>query len=486
MPCNKCGQLLVRDNKKIFCPTCEGLELLERNTTVELLEQNLIEVEQAVFKIAKSRLSKTKLLEKLAWKREEFSRMFFENYQEFDIIKFLSFNLLIFRLVKEDFTGKLIPSDQEVNDLINAYNNFLHMNHELLLFKNGLAEATKTGTKIRTMPNEKYFSIEKSYEINDILAKSKASGKLKEYKLLFDLIYKSAPQIKVRYTPEKFIHRIFSGVNQFYSSLLRNEFFDEVFGLLLEFKKIDVPPGKLMDLVNSFPLFDGTLTFIPKVHFINQTKKIFQIDNETVSSKVIFSEANFSIFPLFILSGDAVCISHRTSFLIYILLYPLFYTQIFNRERERRGKEFEKVEIKKKFEDIGWKYFPNPTIGKVSHLEIDGIATFDRKMLIIECKSWNPIRPFYEYESIQEYLLRDLKGIVVGIKYTKNKPKTIPSLIEKINFVKNQGEKIGYNIDDYDQINGLIVIRGYPPIKDYKGIKILSIDQIDANYSSLD
>ena len=76
--------------------------------------------------------------------------------------------------------------------------------------------------------------------------------------------------------------------------------------------------------------------------------------------------------------------------------------------------------------------------------------------------------------------IRDLKGIVDGIKYrTKNGKlveKKIPSLLDKICYIKNRQHPI--NLTNVELVVGLIILRNYPPISEYKGVKIMNIDEI--------
>jgi len=58
-------------------------------------------------------------------------------------------------------------------------------------------------------------------------------------------------------------------------------------------------------------------------------------------------------------------------------------------------------------------------------------------------------------------------------------PRRIPSLNEKISFVRNNMSIWSFNPKDYDVINGIIIMRGFPPINEYKGIQILSINDVE-------
>ena len=484
MPCNTCGSLLVRKNEKILCPKCNNIQLLERKETINVLRTNMDEVEDALVNLTKKRVDKNKLLYELVWEREKFSRDFFEAYKGFDITKFLTLNFLIFGLMKEPFQGNRIPSDEEVEDIIKAFSKYIVMKNDYLLFKNGLAEALKPNGKIRIIVNERYFPIIKSYENNLIMIKLSARARetARQFKKTFDLIFKKEPRSYLKFTPKEYVEHFYPTINQFYCALLRNEVYDEVFGLLKKYHEISITPGKLMDFVNSYQLFPGTLSFTTIEEFIFRAKKHFGMKDDHIKRSLVFSENNTSNFPMFVTIDDTVCISHRTAFLIYILLHAIVYKELFDGETEKRSKEFEKNEVKKKFESIGWTYFPNLTDKKQPSIEIDGIATFEREMLVVECKGWRSIRPFYEYDKIQEYLIRDVKGIVNGQKFTKGVPKKIPSLIEKVSFVKGNMFVWGFNPKDYDKVNGIIVMRGFPPIREYRGIQIISINEIKELY----
>jgi hypothetical protein len=84
------------------------------------------------------------------------------------------------------------------------------------------------------------------------------------------------------------------------------------------------------------------------------------------------------------------------------------YKDLFNRETEKRSKQFEINEVRVRFEEIGWKYHINKTDKKQPSLEIDGLATFERNIIVIECKGWQ-FYPYYEYQKRQSYLERDRK-----------------------------------------------------------------------------
>jgi hypothetical protein len=86
----------------------------------------------------------------------------------------------------------------------------------------------------------------------------------------------------------------------------------------------------------------------------------------------------------------------------------------------------------------------------------------------------------------KENIIRDLKGIILGIEYTikdgqiieKNKT----SIVKKIEYVKRNilslGVKYDFNSSHITDFKGIIITMDHPPISEFHGIKILSISQI--------
>lgn len=99
----------------------------------------------------------------------------------------------------------------------------------------------------------------------------------------------------------------------------------------------------------------------------------------------------------------------------------------------------------------------------------------------MEVKAWD-IKPFFESRRIHIYRERDLKGVVDGLKYTCGEPKQIPSLLEKITYVKNNLKEIckkcSFNVAKIEEIKGIVVTKSFPPIKVYNGVKFISYEEI--------
>jgi hypothetical protein len=134
MPCSKCGSTLVMLNRKVVCPICEDIEFLDKQSTIDLLARNMEELDQQILSHLKQRVSKNRILVELAWQRECFSRNLFSQYQTLDLSAFLSYNLLIFRIMKEPpFNSKLtVKQSSEVEELVKPTN--FTFNQNLIFF----------------------------------------------------------------------------------------------------------------------------------------------------------------------------------------------------------------------------------------------------------------------------------------------------------------------------------------------------------------
>ena len=158
---------------------------------------------------------------------------------------------------------------------------------------------------------------------------------------------------------------------------------------------------------------------------------------------------------------------------------------IFEKEQTKKGKEFEK-QVQDIFKKNGFTYIPNV---ETKHLEIDGIAIKNSKCHVIEIKRYR-LPTLVEESNRRDNTIRDLKGIVVGKKFSFKDgdvvAEKIPSLLEKIEFVTENLSKIGlgqYNIESFE---GLIITIDYPWISEYEGVKIFAFNEIRDNLENTD
>lgn len=89
-------------------------------------------------------------------------------------------------------------------------------------------------------------------------------------------------------------------------------------------------------------------------------------------------------------------------------------------ETVRLSKECETKKVKTEFERNGYIYKPNVTDKRKSTLEIDGLAIKNKKCYVVECKGLRLKRLMDEPDTL-DYIIRDLKGYVLGKEYTTDK-----------------------------------------------------------------
>ena len=93
---------------------------------------------------------------------------------------------------------------------------------------------------------------------------------------------------------------------------------------------------------------------------------------------------------------------------------------LFLRIHNEKSIKFEKEECKNEFEKINYKVWIDQVDRKNSSLQIDLIAFKKKKVFVCEVKIWD-IKEYFEQSRTHELRKRDLKGIVDGLKYTKEK-----------------------------------------------------------------
>lgn len=482
MPCPKCGTLAIQFGAYTVCPACEKIPLLKRREAIFNLLRNEEQIELAVFQIMRTKLYKNDLLMKLLWAREDFCRSLYEKYQVLDTNKFLSSNLLILRITRDNlFSGTIKGTENDVESIVNGFKRLIESKETRLILMQGLGEPFQLFDKIHVLFNERYFPILATYEDNDIWQQPKANMKIDEYSKILEIEMKKEYP-KEKYSPKRFVEVYFPLIHQFYCCFLRNEIYREVFGLLGNYKA-DVNPQMLLNFVNSYPMNEKALFHTSLPEFITRAKKYFGLPRMKIKELLLFNEKNTNTFPLFLEINGRVYISHRTSLFLVILLHAIIYKDLFDQETVKQSREFEKQEVKESFEKIGWSYLTNRKDKKKSTIEIDRIAISKNRIVVIECKGWK-LKPFYEYQTQQDYLIRDIKGIIIGEKYTNKTPKKIPSLIEKLNYVRANLQLWGLDKTQCYTIDGIVVLRHSPPILEYKGIHVLGIKEIAKKYST--
>jgi len=496
MPCNSCNSMLVLIDDQWKCPFCSQLPILDKDTAVDVFGRVLRYLNDLLKKHLQA-FEKNRLILHVLWEREKFARSYFDTYQGFDLTKFMTLNVLIRQLMNETiFRGNLVADERNTAELVEHFTTYVRFADYHILLEGGFyslsitepfdsknLSETELLKNVKIFPNETYLPVLETFENNDILRKKEAQGKIEEYRELAESerarILKRG---KVAYTSDQIIEKWYPTLNQLYCGLHRNVKFRETFDLC-NFKGFS--PQRIMEFVNQFPLINSVFTSSEVGDFLERLQRSFPGRRSKVLEKAfVFGETNSRIFPLFVRLGNLVYISHRTAFVVYLLLHPILYKERFDLETSRRSLEMERREAQENFEKAGFTYSPglkdNP---KKPRLEIDGIATRGATMYVVECKGWD-LKPLYDHEWRQKDLERDLRGIVDGVKYERKdgqlKSERKVSLLEKVRFAEENMKIWSFDSESFSEVRGLIVIKASPPIQEYKGVKILPINQIPA------
>src|SRR5208282_383008 len=493
MPCKICGTELVFVGQwpgSPKCPKCDSLRILDRSSALQISRERLEYLDQ-LFVQSMRKFNRDQLIGHIVWAREKYARSFCEEYQFLEMSMFVSYSHLIRRLIAErDFSNLVVANDQSTEQLIDLYSTYLGHRNEDIYLQNGFAELmAKSPFDFSTLTlkqklsnfvsvcNEKFLPIHETYANNEIYDEAAAKRKFEEYSKEREVMMKSSKRTSsVPYSPQAFIHQNFPILNSLYCGLRKNEIYAEQTFDFASYKKASISPSKLMDLVNAFPIFTDKPTIVEGALLRVEMDKIFDGNLIEIEKALVFNQNNQETFPLLVELNDQVLIPHRTAYLVFAFLHPFLHKDLFNAETERRSKELEANKTKLAFESAGFRYYPNLTDKKKATLEIDGIAIVGRTMYVVEVKAWG-MKTFFEHKEGQQRLERDLRGVVDGYKYSTidGQPRTerIVSLQEKIQFVERNMEIWGLDPRDYDSFKGIIVIKDYPPINEYKGVRIV-------------
>jgi hypothetical protein len=212
-------------------------------------------------------------------------------------------------------------------------------------------------------------------------------------------------------------------------------------------------------------------------------KRFVGFREQIIYKNLVFSQENQEIFPLFVkIEGDIITSVWFTN-LLSLYYYPIYHKNIFDDEIRKRGEDFEKREVPNKFKSLGFNVCPPIKDKKKATLEIDGLVWKKDILYVIECKIWD-IKPYFEHRRIHLHRERDLKGIVDGKSYTtKNNrlvEKDVPSLAEKVSFIKENLDNFCPDYSQIKEVKGLIITKSYPPIKEYKDVKIKAYEEIES------
>lgn len=498
MPCKVCGAKLVFLGQwpgTPQCPNCDKLRIVTRPLAVEISRKRLGYLDDLLLKYMRQ-FDKNLLIAHIVWAREKFARSFFKEYRFLEMGKFVSYSLLIRKLMAEkSFSGKLVADQGNTQQLIDTFAHYIDHLVDHIYLRDGFSELFAKAqfdpnsitpqemlSNFVVVPNESFLPVHRTAANNEIYDEAAGKRKFEEYRRERELLKENPTLIgPVEYSPISLITKHYPFLNTLYSGLLKNEIYAQQTFDFANYEKAHIVPSQVMDIVKDFPVNEDRPTVVDGALLRVQLDKVFDGNLIEIERIFVFTEENQGTFPLFVELDDRVLIPQVTTYLIFLLLHPILHRELFRAETERRSKELESVKVKEAFEKAGFRYYPNLTDKVHASLEIDGIATRKREMYVIEVKGWG-INTYFEQKERQAWLIRDIQGIVDGWKFStidgiERKVQKV-SLLEKIEFAKQNMTRWGLNPNDYDSVTGVIVIKDYPPIGEYKGVKVISVEEI--------
>jgi|GEM_PF-1981877 len=526
MTCEKCGHKEVffqesSENYILKCPVCEKLPVLSKEESLWLIEKRYRDMDKLFIDYIEN-FDKRSLIVWLLGYREKLASKFITETPALKLNEFLSMNIIIKRAVEENNKSGLENANEGcIKEILSWYLEVIHNKELHFLVKEDFGYLIRRSDSYSERPNsnelfsnfefaydEDWMIIIDSFKQNLIMPGNSAEKYIEENKEEYEKNKIPSPE-SPESTPEETIHTLYPLLQSFKIGLTKNSLFAETFNFdYLENKKVLIEI--LLKLTEYFEFKHGMLLVVSVEEFKKFLRKKFvELDQDRLYTDLVFSYDNQAVFPFFIEVKDilpittekgtveyenGVLVSKSVLKIIKIFYYPFYYEDLFNKETQCLSDQFEKIYVPKKFHENGFNVRVN--IEKKSRrekeLEIDTVAWNNNTLYVIETKIWD-VTKLFEHRKSHNYRERDLKGIVDGYKYTKEIPKKIPSLIDKINYVKENLAEIlsEYKetemFPDYDTVDnntnkkivGVIVTKSYPPIKEYKGVKIIGFKEIE-------
>jgi len=498
MPCEKCGHKLILDKAKdeLICPECNGMKILSKNTSLIVLKKRVDWFNNAFSQVL-DKFDKKRLIAWLIYYREKMCSELFHDKPVFPIRDFLSVNVLIKRVMKGyEVKGEEEANDTNTSELIKGFEVYLRELGNLILVIEDYAYVAykeefqlndlKTKNYMWLMDNffvvynEEWKVILDTLNLHNITNKEEAERYYKEHKEEYEMV-KNPKKIEKR-TIKETIDALYPFFTQLFYGLQLNIVFKAMFNFDY-LKKTKITPNHLLKIVTSLREEPGLLNTIRLHDFKELTRRNLKGVSPLIAyENLVFSKKNQDIFPIFVKLDKNIFTPISTTKIIALFLYPLLYRDEYIEVHNKKSHEFEKEEVKELFEKEGGKVYPNFKDKKKNpNFEIDHLVWKDQTLFVVEVKAWD-IKPFFESRRIHIYRERDLKGVVDGLKYTCGEPKQIPSLLEKITYVKNNLKEIckkcSFNVAKIEEIKGIVVTKSFPPIKVYNGVKFISYEEI--------
>ncbi len=500
MVCDNCKKKQFFNKEGLVCFNCNKTRLLSYEDSLKLVEL-LIGTADLFFKEELKKFEKDNLLMFLLDYRDKLIyKMFFEVYcveQE----KFLAVNLLIKRVMQStDFINKEKAEKERVSKLIEAFTFwtstkswYYHIKDKFAIFSYEKSLDFKNINPHMLFTNPHLFSeVCKNYKIhhaeefeyifdtfylNQNLSKAEAEKYLNEHNEEYKKIEKeSENKEKVHYTTEQYIEKFYDFIIAIYSILLRNQVYVDMFNLEY-LEKTSIKPENIIKLRNKFSHREDILC-AAKIEDFDRMISQLGYNKDEYYNNLVFSEENQSIFPFFVKVRTTIINSFWCNYFMAMFSNMFLEKETFLKIHDRRSKKFEKEDCKKEFRNLGYRcWIDQKDTEKKTNLQIDLLAWKENQLFVAEIKIWG-IKEYFEQKKVHEQRERDLKGVVDGIEYTKEEPTKRPSLLNKVEYVKQNLNKWGLEKVKDLNIRGLVITKSVPPKKDYKGVKFISVTQI--------
>jgi len=500
MPCQKCGGLLLLGMKGqniIFCPTCEGLSIIEKNKTLELLGRSINENKSECIRQIEE-LDRDVLLIWLVSQREgyllrakthEFDFGIFWAYtraiadtQYYGIQKKENFDIDDERLLKiiEKYIETLeieksfhlalkgfmvfimIPKDKKAQDYISDQT--LHPNPDFI------GKLTEYWSPF--FENLSFLGMKTDAEIKDLYLKGEypSTGKLIKESDLYDRIQLICSIELATANSRDFLNQLneYKFLNYEGYKFIQNS-------AIYAYKKI---------FKNETQFFDrnGKLITIRKRVFIREALLWgFSRDNvQELYNDFVSSFNSPKSFPLIIEHKGRLYIPAQSLTLIY-LIFKIIISQGTREDlRSEFGYFFEDI-VELKLQEMGFSLKPpnKPTEYYKNYrddlyaaaFEIDFIAHKNNIIYVIECKSWLPRLQFLYKELIVER-----KQQIVNEEEKQKK---------RVAYVTNNLEELGFDSSNIIKIVSVILTLLDEPCTKINDTHILRLNEID-NFETLD
>lgn len=493
MVCFKCGsKLILNANNKTQCPECLGIKLLSKEEALDLVKKQIDWTNDGFTQLI-NKYEKKRLIVWILGKREKISSKFF-NAPKLSLYTFLSMNALVKGIMlNHKDKGKKLVNKQEIQQLIEIFSGVIKITEWFNLIKDDFGyivpqnnlNSDKMNNKFpmanhQFVMGEDWLPIINTFKEHSVVKEKEADEQLKKFKKEYNKA-KKCNREPLKLNPTQTIKKLYPLFLDFLCALNKNKIFKEIFNFDY-LKEAHIPPEIFLSIVKNFPLKPGIINVIQPEKFKEYLKEKFPtFDSNTIYNKLVYSEDNQEIFPLFVKLDDYLFVSISFSKLVNLCYYPFYYKDLFVKESQNKSDLFEKIEVPNKFKENGFEIQNDiKDYKKKSTLQIDTLAWKKDIMYVIETKMWD-ITPLFENKLTHLNRERDLRGIVDGEVYNvKNKTsKKIPSLISKVEYVKKNIKKLCSNYENIQKIRGLIITKSHPPIDTYKDVKIIAFNNIN-------